>query len=72
MKKNVSVNDVQTELTFEKLKTYKDFENITESEAEKQIKIIKGFAKVLQFLYIHELQNEKINNYESDSEQFGT
>ncbi|MEO6303250.1 MAG: hypothetical protein ABIP51_08755 [Bacteroidia bacterium] len=75
MKANAIVNTAKAELTYEKLKQYKGFENITEAEAQKQIQIIMSFAKVLQLLFIHEQQNEnkeKIEDYEDDNEQFGT
>ncbi|MDP2385676.1 MAG: hypothetical protein Q8M29_04855 [Bacteroidota bacterium] len=46
-------------LTYEKLKQYKGFENITEEEAEEQITIIKKLAKILYYLYVHEEQKNK-------------
>lgn len=52
----------KTDLTFEKLKLYKGFENTSESEAEKQIEVIKKLAKTLHYLYISEEQNK--SNYE--------
>ncbi|HWY09919.1 MAG TPA: hypothetical protein VN026_01275 [Bacteroidia bacterium] len=44
----------QTELTFEKLKTYKGFENMSEEESTKQIEAIKKMAKVMFHLYENE------------------
>lgn len=41
----------QTELNYEKLKTYKGFENITEEESIKHIEAIKKMAKVMFHLY---------------------
>lgn len=39
------------ELSHEKLKTFKGFENINEAEAEKQILVIKKLARILFYLY---------------------
>ena len=50
----------KTKLTFEVLKQYKGFENTTETEAEKQIEIIKRLGKILYYSYTNEQQ---INNY---------
>lgn len=47
----------QTELTYQKLKTYKGFENITEEESVKQIEGIKKLAKILFHLYETEKRN---------------
>ena len=60
------VDKVKTELTYEKLKTYKGFENSTEEEAEKQIDAIKRLAKVLLYMYIDE---EQENNNNQKNEQ---
>lgn len=60
------VDKVRTELTYEKLKTYKGFENSTEAEAEKQIDAIKRLAKVLLYMYIDE---EQKNNNSQKNEQ---
>ena len=40
----------QTELTLVSLKQYKGFENINETEAEKQIDFIKRMAKVIYYM----------------------
>jgi len=76
MKVIKGVNDLNTELTYETLKKYKGFENITEEQAVKEIEVIKRLAKILHCLYVSEQQNtvEPKDNldYESDSEQFGT
>ena len=47
MKAKKKLSCPQSELTYEKLKTYKWFENTTEAEAQKQIEIIKKLAKIL-------------------------
>lgn len=46
------------ELSYEKLKTFKGFENINETEAEKQILVIKKLAKILFYMY----QQDNIDN----------
>ena len=51
------VDKVKTELTYEKLKTYKGFENVTEAEAVKEIEIIKKLAKILYYMYLKEQKN---------------
>lgn len=56
-------NKVKTDLTYEKLKQYKDFENSTEEEAIKQIEIIKRLAKILYCMYLNE---QNINNSKSE------
>lgn len=56
MKKN---NQVNSELTIEKLKTMKGFENVTDSEAEKEIDTIKKLAKILFYLYVKEEQKDQ-------------
>lgn len=58
MKTNETVNEPESELTYEKLKTYKGFENITEPESVKYIESIKKLAKILFYLYEHEQQTE--------------
>ena len=63
MKHNNGVNETpQTDLTYEKLKTYKGFEDITEAQAEKEIDNIKRLAKVLYYLYLNEQQTKNDNN----------
>ncbi len=70
-----SFNNCPNELTYEKLKTFKGFENVTEAQAKKEIETIKRLAKILYYLYMHEERNEQNKNsdYENDrdSEQFG-
>lgn len=61
MKNDNEVN--KTELTYEKLKKYKGFENSTEQEAIKQIEIIKKLAKILYYMYMNEQQ---MNNNQSE------
>lgn len=56
-------NKVKTDLTHEKLKQYKGFENSTEEEATKQIEIIKKLAKILYYMYLNE---QKLNNSKSE------
>ncbi len=56
-------NSSQNELTYEQLKKYKGFEDITETQAEKEIETIKRLAKILYYLYINEQQT---NNNEID------
>ena len=64
MKNSEGLN--KTDLTCEKLKQYKGFENITEVEAEQQIEIIKRLAKILYNMYMNEQQNNNQNkNYEN-------
>lgn len=58
MRTNETVNEPQSELTYEKLKTYKGFENITEPESVKYIESIKKLAKILFYLYEHEQQTK--------------
>ncbi|MDP1746654.1 MAG: hypothetical protein Q8L90_13845 [Bacteroidota bacterium] len=62
-------NEAKTDLTYEKLKQYKGFENSTEEEAIKQIEIIKKLAKILYYMYMDEQQRitTKTNNYENRS-----
>lgn len=61
MKNSDEVN--KTELTYEKLKKYKGFENSTEEEAIKQIEIIKKLTKILYCMYMNEQQ---MNNNQSE------
>lgn len=49
----------QTELNFEKLKTYKGFESVTEEESIKQIEAIKKMAKIVFHLYETEQNTSK-------------
>ena len=56
MKSGIEGSNPQSELSFEKLKKYKGFENSTEEEAQKQIEIIKKLAKILYYLYQNEQQ----------------
>jgi hypothetical protein len=58
-------NSSQNELTYEQLKKYKGFEDITETQAEKEIENIKRLAKILYYLYINEQQT---NNNEIDEQ----
>lgn len=53
---------VSCELTYEHLKTYKGFENISEAEAEKQIEFIKRMAKAMYFMYIEEQKPKNEDN----------
>lgn len=60
MKQHDRVNITpQTELTYEKLKTYKGFENVTEAQVEKEIDTINRLVKVLYYLYVYEQQTNK-------------
>lgn len=60
MKPIKKVNEpIEFELTYEKLKTYKGFENSTEEEAEKQIYAIKKLAKILFYLYLSDEHNNR-------------
>ena len=64
MKQNNGINNSsQNELTYEQLKKYKGFEDITEPQAEKEIENRKRLAKILYYLYINEQQT---NNNEID------
>ena len=47
----------QTELNYEKLKTYKGLEDITEEESAKHIESIKKMAKILFYLHQNEQNN---------------
>lgn len=47
----------QGDLTYEKLKMYKGFEDITEAEAQKEIEIIKRLAKIL-YSYMQEQEKK--------------
>jgi ERCC4-type nuclease len=58
------IDKVKTELTYEKLKTYKGFENITEAEAVKEIEIIKKLAKILYYMYLKDQKNSNNKNTE--------
>ena len=53
---------VRTDLTYEKLKKYKGFENSTEEEAIKEIEIIKKLAKILLYMYKNEQKNSNNKN----------
>jgi hypothetical protein len=53
---------VDSELTYEKLKTYEGFENVSEAESEKIIEGIKRMAKILYLLYENEQQNKMNEN----------
>jgi ribosomal protein S21 len=59
MKHNRQVN---SELTYEHLKKYKGFEDISEAEAEKQIEFIKRMAKVMYYMYIDEQKSKNKDN----------
>jgi hypothetical protein len=63
--KNLVNENSKSELTVEKLKTYKGFENITEAEAEIHIIAIKKLARVLYGVYLNE-QKERSKNNNSD------
>ena len=52
MKKSKVNVSREGELTLEKLRTYKGFENSTEEEAIKQIEVIKRLAKIMYYMYI--------------------
>lgn len=58
MEKSKKSKKQNTELTFEKLKTYPGFENITEAESVKQIDSIKRFAKLLYSMYKSDLERK--------------
>lgn len=63
MKQSNQVNDpLPTELTYEQLKKYKGFENVTEAQAEKEIENIKRLTKVLYYLYVYEQQMNSKDN----------
>ena len=60
MKQHERVNETpQTELTYEKLRKHKGFENVTEAQAEKEIETINRLIKVLYYLYVYEEQTAK-------------
>lgn len=62
MKGNNEESNPQSELSFEKLRTYEGFENVTEEEAQIQIEIIKKLARILHYMYMNEQQmNNDIN-----------
>lgn len=44
-------------LNVEQLKKYKGFENLTESEATKEVSTIKALAKILYYLYLNNKEN---------------
>lgn len=54
-------NSSQNELTYEQLKKYKGFEDLTETQAEREIENIKRLAKILYYLYINEQQTNDNN-----------
>ena len=64
--KNSVNKNSNSELTIEKLRTYKGFENITEEEAQIHIIAIKKLARVLYGIYLNE-QKQKANGESSDS-----
>lgn len=64
MKRNDKVNNPQSELTYEKLKTYDGFENVTEEEAQVQIEIIRKLARILHYMYMNEQQMNNDKNEE--------
>ncbi len=47
-------------LTIEKLRTYPDFEDVSEDEAKEHIKLIKTFARVLFDIYKNDQIKESI------------
>lgn len=53
---NFGVSEINNEnnLTPEKLRTYKGFENLSDEEVEKNIELIKVFADILYRLYCNE------------------
>jgi len=66
MKPNNLVNEnPRSELTIEKLRTYKGFETITDAEAEIHIIAIKKLARVLYGVYLNE-QKEKLRKENPD------
>lgn len=67
MKGSEQVNLPQSELTYEKLKTYKGFENVSEEEATKQIGVIKRLAKIMYYMYMEE-QKKNMNDKNSSDE----
>jgi hypothetical protein len=61
MKPFKKVNEpIQTGVTYEELKTFKGFENITEAEAEKELETINRISKILYCMYMKE-QNDNNN-----------
>jgi hypothetical protein len=54
-------------LTYEKLKSYKGFENVTEEEAKNEIQTIKKLARILHFLMLEEQRKEN-EGYENENE----
>ena len=62
-KNTFEIERSKNELTIEKLKTYKDFEDSTEAEAIQQIEIIKKLAKILHCMLMNEQQ---MNNNQSE------
>lgn len=64
--KNSVKQNSNSELTIEKLRTYKGFENITETEAEIHIIAIKKLARVLYGVYLNE-QKGRAHRENSDS-----
>jgi hypothetical protein len=59
MKAEGKVNEpLEMALTYEELKTYKGFENLTEEEAEIHIYTIKKLAKILYCMYLYDEQKK--------------
>lgn len=59
MKAEGKVNEPpEMALTYEKLKTYRGFENLKEEEAEVHIDSIKKLARILYYMYL----NDELNN----------
>ncbi|MGZ4100237.1 MAG: hypothetical protein ACXVNM_15225 [Bacteroidia bacterium] len=65
MKASKEVSEPKSALTYEKLKTYKGFENISEAESEEMITGIRKLAKILFYLYQHEQQQKQNNDHEN-------
>lgn len=61
-KSSKGISPIKGDLTIEKLKTYKGFENSTEEVAAKEIEAIKRLAKIMYYLYMADLRKEKANN----------
>ena len=64
MKGDKEESNPQSELSFEKLRTYKGFENVTEEEAQIQIEIIRKLARILHYMYMNEQQMNNDKNEE--------
>ena len=58
MKKINQDNGLNNPLTYEELKKCKGFENITESEALKELEVINRIAKMMYYMYMNNQQIE--------------